>query len=94
LVIGLGCESETFGITGLKKHEFTNAKINATRKISENMEASFAKYADEKRDELVTIVDGGAGFTGIEYVGELAKRVDELCKQYNIPREKGRIICV
>lgn len=42
------------------------------------MEASFAKYADEKRDELVTIVVGGAGFTGIEYVGELANRVPEL----------------
>ena len=52
------------------------------------MEASFAKYADEKRDELVTIVVGGAGFTGIEYVGVLANRVPELCKQYNVPREK------
>ena len=44
------------------------------------MEASFSKYATEQRDELVTIVVGGAGFTGIEYVGELANRVPELCK--------------
>lgn len=57
------------------------------------MEASFSKYATEQRDELVTIVVGGAGFTGIEYVGELANRVPELCKEYNVPR-KARIICV
>ena len=53
-----------------------------------------SKYATEQRDELVTIVVGGAGFTGIEYVGELANRVPELCKEYNVPREKARIICV
>ena len=47
-----------------------------------------SQYATEQRDELVTIVVGGAGFTGIEYVGELANRVPELCKEYNVPREK------
>ncbi len=88
LVIGLGFESETFGITGLKEHAFSIANINATREIREHMEASFSKYATEQRDELVTIVVGGAGFTGIEYVGELANRVPELCKEYNVPREK------
>ncbi|HDX9580477.1 TPA: NAD(P)/FAD-dependent oxidoreductase [Bacillus pseudomycoides] len=94
LVIGLGFESETFGIKGLKEHAFSIANINATRQIRDHMEYMFSLYASEKRDELVTIVVGGAGFTGIEYVGELANRIPELCREYDVPREKARIICV
>ncbi|PNB77252.1 FAD-dependent oxidoreductase, partial [Pseudomonas sp. FW305-BF6] len=48
----------------------------------------------EKRDELLTIIVGGAGFTGIEFVGELANRVPELCKEYDIDRDLVRIVCV
>ncbi|MBK5515710.1 NAD(P)/FAD-dependent oxidoreductase [Bacillus sp. TH11] len=94
LVIGLGFESETFGIKGLKEHAFSITNINATRQIREHMEEKFAQYATEKRDELVTIVVGGAGFTGIEFLGELANRVPELCKEYDIDFQKVRMYCV
>lgn len=97
LVVGLGFESETFGIKGLKEHAFSIANINAARQIREHIEYSFSKYYNtpvEKRDELLTIIVGGAGFTGIEFVGELANRVPELCKEYDIDRDLVRIICV
>lgn len=96
LVFGLGFESETFGIKGLKEYAFSIANINAARKIKSHIEYCFATYNNEavKRDELLTIVVGGAGFTGIEFVGELANRVPVLCKEYDVPREKVRIICV
>ncbi|WP_379970355.1 NAD(P)/FAD-dependent oxidoreductase [Ectobacillus sp. sgz5001026] len=94
LVIGLGFESETFGIKGLKEHAFSIGNINAALHIREHIEYSFSKYAAEKRDELLTIVVGGAGFTGIEFVGELANRIPELINEYDLPREKVRIICV
>ncbi|MDR4151567.1 FAD-dependent oxidoreductase, partial [Bacillus thuringiensis] len=68
--------------------------MNATCELREHMEASSAKEGDEKRDDLVKIVVGGAGINGMEYVGKLAKRAPELCKQYNVLREKGRIICL
>ncbi|PGL72289.1 FAD-dependent oxidoreductase [Bacillus sp. AFS055030] len=97
LVVGLGFESETFGIKGLKEHAFSIASINAARQIREHIDYSFSKYYNtpvEKRDELLTIIVGGAGFTGIEFVGELANRVPELCKEYDIDRDLVRIICV
>ena len=97
LVVGLGFESETFGIKGLKEHAFSIANINAARQIREHIDYSFSKYYNtpvEKRDELLTIIVGGAGFTGIEFVGELANRVPELCKEYDIDRDLVRIICV
>ncbi|WP_110113754.1 NAD(P)/FAD-dependent oxidoreductase [Bacillus sp. CGMCC 1.16541] len=96
LVVALGYESETFGIKGLKEHAFSIANINSARQIREHIDYVFATYNNEteKRDELLTIVVGGAGFTGIELVGELANRVPQLCKEFDIPREKVRVICV
>ncbi|MEQ6377143.1 NAD(P)/FAD-dependent oxidoreductase [Bacillaceae bacterium S4-13-56] len=96
LVIALGFEAETFGIKGLKEHAFTISTINSARLIRQHIEYCFAKYNNvpEERQDLLNIVVGGAGFTGIEFIGELANRVPELCKEYDIPREKVRIINV
>jgi NADH:ubiquinone reductase (H+-translocating) len=96
LVIALGFESETFGIKGLKEYAFSIANVNAARQIREHIEYQFATYSteEEKRDERLTIVVGGAGFTGIEFLGELVNRVPELCREYDIDPHKVRIICV
>ena len=85
LVIGLGGEPETFGIPGLKEYAMNIRSINTVRLIREHIEYQFAKYKQEpERKELLTIVVGGAGFTGIEFVGELADRVPRLCKEFDV----------
>jgi NADH dehydrogenase, FAD-containing subunit len=93
LVIGLGSEPETFGIQGLKEYAFSIRSLNAVRLIREHIEYNFARYKNEpEREELLTIVVGGAGFTGIEFVGELADRVPELCKEFDVDPAKVKII--
>ena len=94
LVIALGAESETFGIEGLKEYAFSISSVNKARHIREHIEHQFALYAQDKKEERLTIVVGGAGFTGIEFIGELANRVPGLCKEYDIDQKKVRIICV
>ncbi|QDY46116.1 NAD(P)/FAD-dependent oxidoreductase [Planococcus glaciei] len=96
LVIGLGFEGETFGIPGLDKYALSIANVKAARYIREHIEFQFANWSaeEEKDDSRLTIVVGGAGFTGIEFLGELANRVPELCKEYDVPREKVRVVCV
>jgi NADH dehydrogenase len=94
LVIGLGSAPETFGIKGLLENAFFIRNINSVRQIREHMEYMFSRYASEKKEELITIVVGGAGFTGIEYVGELVDRLPELCRDYDVPLEKVRIVNV
>lgn len=96
LVVGLGFEAATFGISGLKEHAYTISNINSARLIREHIEYNFARYNNEKeeRQELLNIVVGGAGFTGIEFVGEIANRVPELCEEYDVPRDKVRIMNV
>lgn len=92
LVVGLGSAPETFGIQGLLDHAFFIRNINSVRVIREHIEYMFSKYQEDPREERITIVVGGAGFTGIEYVGELVDRMPELCREYDIPLEKVRII--
>lgn len=96
LVIAIGSIPETFGIQGLQEYAFSITNINAARQIREHIEYQFATYAneEEKKDERITIVVGGAGFTGIEFLGELVNRVPELCKEYDVDYAKAKIICV
>ncbi|QQE75311.1 NAD(P)/FAD-dependent oxidoreductase [Brevibacillus composti] len=85
LVIGLGSDPETFGIEGLKEYAFSIRSINAVRQIREHIEYMFAKYKNEPhRTDYLTFVVGGAGFTGIEFSGELADRVPELCEEFDV----------
>lgn len=96
LVIALGGESETFGIKGLKEYAFSIVNVNAARQIREHIEYQFATYNTEaeKKDERLSIVVGGAGFTGIEFLGELANRIPELCREYDVDFHKVKVICV
>lgn len=96
LVIGLGFEGETFGIPGLDKYALSIANVKAARQIREHIEYQFATWSLEevKDDSRLTIVVGGAGFTGIEFLGELGNRVPELCKEFDVPQEKVRVLCV
>lgn len=85
LVIGLGGEPETFGIPGMKEYAMSIRSINSVRLIREHIEYQFAKFKREPdKQELLTFVVGGAGFTGIEFVGELADRVPELCQEFDV----------
>ncbi|PNZ67640.1 NAD(P)/FAD-dependent oxidoreductase [Staphylococcus croceilyticus] len=96
LVVALGFESETFGIDGMKDHAFQIENIETARRLSRHIEDKFANYAasKEKDDKDLAILVGGAGFTGIEFLGELTDRIPELCNKYGVDKNKVRITCV
>lgn len=95
LVIGLGGESETFGIPGLQEHAMNIRSINSVNLIREHIEYQFAKFKDDPtRQDYLTFVVGGAGFTGIEFVGELADRIPQLCKDFNVNQDLVRIVSI
>jgi len=96
LVIALGGEPETFGIKGLKEFAFGITNVNSSRQLREHIEYQFATYnmEEEKNDNRLVIVVGGAGFTGIEFLGELTNRIPELCHEYDVDFHKVKIICV
>jgi NADH dehydrogenase len=95
LIIGLGSEPETFGIEGLHEHAFSIRSINSVRQIREHIEYQFAKFKNEpERTDYLTFIVGGAGFTGIEFVGELADRIPELCEEFDVDPEIVKLISI
>ncbi|OHR83393.1 NADH dehydrogenase [Staphylococcus sp. HMSC34C02] len=96
LVVALGFESETFGIDGMKDYAFQIENVETARKLSRHIEDKFANYAvsKEKDDKDLAILVGGAGFTGIEFLGELTERIPELCNKYGVDQNKVRVTCV
>ncbi|CAD2073282.1 NAD(P)/FAD-dependent oxidoreductase [Phocicoccus pinnipedialis] len=94
LVVALGFESETFGITGME--EYAQAMTNPTNALEarQSIEANFKNYLTSGDENDLSIVVGGAGFTGIEYLGELVETLPELCAQLGIDYNKVKITCV
>jgi NADH:ubiquinone reductase (H+-translocating) len=98
LVLAAGSEPNYYGIPGLEEHCFPLWSYDNAINIREHIKECFIKASQEqnadKRRSLLTFVVGGAGFTGVEMVGELALWVKSLCKEYSIPRESVKIVLI
>jgi len=95
LVIALGGEPDTFGIPGMKEYAMNIRSMNSAHLICEHIEYQFARYKQEPhREDYLTFVVGGAGFTGIELVAELANRLPKLCKKFNVDPSLTKIYSI
>jgi NADH dehydrogenase len=94
LVIGLGIEPAVSDIPGAEDYSLTVHDINSARYLREHLEYNFASYQNEKEKDSgrLNIVLAGSGYNGIELAGELANRIPELCKAYDIEKSLVRII--
>src|SRR5699024_12608252 len=92
--IALALKTNTFGIESMEEDAYFIVDIDSIRLIRDQLELQFAKHTNEHPDEDLTILVGGAGFTGIKLLGELAERVPRLCKQYDVDRSQVKIINV
>lgn len=98
LVISIGSVPNYFGIPGLERYCYPLWSLNDAIVIREHIERCFydAEREDdpERRKRLLTFVVGGAGFTGVEMIGELAQWVKKLRRQYNIDKHEIRLVLV
>lgn len=98
LILALGSAPNLFGIPGLKEHGFTLWSFDDAVRIREHIRKCFVLAAQEKDDlerrKLLTFVVGGAGFTGVEMIGELAIWSKDLAKEYAINHNEVRLIIV
>lgn len=98
LILGFGSEPAFFGIPGIEEHSLTLWSFEDALKVKNRIIDMFHKASMEddkvKREELLTFVVGGGGFTGIELVGELFQWVEELCKDYCIDRNEVKLLVV
>lgn len=95
LVMGTGSKPTFYGCVGAEEHSLTLWSYEDALKIKYHVleafeKASVAKSLDQ-RAHLLTFVVIGCGFTGIEMIGELAEWADQLCFNFNIPREEVKL---
>ncbi len=98
LVLAMGGAPNYYGIPGLKEHAMTLWSHDDAVVLRGHIERCFLLASQEKdpvaRKRLLTFVVGGAGFTGVEMMGELALWTRHLCRQHDIPRPDVRLLLV
>lgn len=96
IIVGVGAEPEFFGIPGVQEHSFTLWAFEDAMKIRNHVEHMFSEAAKEldpvKRARMLTFVVAGAGFTGIEMLGELIEYRDVMCRKHYIDPKEVRIL--
>lgn len=88
IVIAAGSKPTYFGIEGAKEHTHTLWSYDDAVNLHQHITNTFVQAAqepdEEKRRFLLTFYVVGAGFTGVEMMGELAEYVPVLCSKYSI----------
>jgi NADH:ubiquinone reductase (H+-translocating) len=98
LVLGTGSEPAFFGVPGVKEHGFTLWSFEDAMRIRHHIENMFKEASKErnknKRQAMLTFAVAGAGFTGIEMIGELVEWKNKLAKEYNVDKTEVRLMVV
>ncbi len=84
LILAMGGEPNTFNIPGVEEHGYTlwswEDANSLRRHIKDTVEAAANEHDDAKRRAMLTMVVAGAGFTGVEMIGDLMEWKDRLAK--------------
>ncbi|WEV59511.1 NAD(P)/FAD-dependent oxidoreductase [Bifidobacterium sp. ESL0728] len=94
LVNCLGFESETFGIKGADENGWPIIDINTALAARKHLEDTLKRYKTSHDPNDLRIIVCGAGFTSIEYIGELVYRLPRLAKEYGFPLNQVKIDCI
>lgn len=98
LVIGTGSKPTFFGITGAKEFSYQlwsyDDAVNLKEHILDMFRRAVKEKDKQKRQRMLTFVVVGAGFTGIEMIGELGEWKDRLCKDFNIDKKEVKLYIV
>ncbi len=98
LIIGAGAEPAFFGIPGIEENSFTIWSFEDAIKIKEHVVNMFEEASREsdsiKRQQLLSFMVAGAGFTGIEVIGELAEWTKGLCDEYEIDKNDVSLVVI
>ncbi len=90
LVLAAGSTPTYFGVTGAEEYSYKLWSYDDAVVLKDRIHHCFRKAAVETdsqlKKKLLTFYVVGAGFTGVELIGEIAEYVPILCKQYEIDR--------
>ncbi|KAF1295608.1 NADH dehydrogenase [Enterococcus sp. JM4C] len=94
LVVGLGFQSESFGIPGVSENALEMVDVDSAVKVNQHIHEMMRQYAATKNEDFLKIVVCGAGFTGIELLGSLVEGKKEMAEIAGVTPDKIQIYCV
>ena len=99
LVVAMGQETDFSRMPGLTEHALTMKTLEDARRLRahviEKLEHAEITQLPEVKREALTFCVVGAGFSGVETVGEMKELIDRSLKYYpNIAPEEVRVIVV
>ncbi|MFD1672062.1 NAD(P)/FAD-dependent oxidoreductase [Agrilactobacillus yilanensis] len=86
IIVALGFQSEDFGLEGAKENALPLEDVTTAEYIYQTLERNVANYAASQDHKDLTVIVAGAGFTGIELLGELVHTAAELQTKYRTPK--------
>jgi len=88
IVLSAGSKPTFYGVTGAEEYSYQLWSYKDAVVLKDHIHNTFRKAAcepnAEERKRLLTFYVVGAGFTGVEMIGELAEYVPILCEKYDI----------
>ncbi|HFU4011699.1 TPA: FAD-dependent oxidoreductase [Streptococcus suis] len=92
LLLAMGGEANDFGVKGVKENGFTLWSIEAAERLHDHIidacYQAMREHDEARRRALLTFTVIGAGFTGIEMIGELIDWVPVLAREFKLdPKE-------
>lgn len=98
ILLGSGAEPDFFLVPGIKENAFTLWSYTDAIRLRRHLEDIWARAAaesdPEKRKKLLTFAVAGAGFTGIEMVGELLELRKVMCRKHHIDEKDVRVVVI
>lgn len=98
LILGTGSEPAFFGVPGVQENAFTLWSMKDALEIREHIQNMFRKASKErnekKRKAMLTFAVAGAGFTGIEMIGELVEWKNKLAKEHNVDVSEVKLLVI
>lgn len=91
LVIALGSQTADFGIIGVREYAYQFKSIDDAVAISVKIGKLVKKIASGEKIDLLKILIGGAGFSGIEFAAEISCCVKKMFREHNV-KEKHAIV--
>lgn len=98
LVLGAGSKPTYFGIEGAAEHSHPLWSYEDAVALKEHIQRMFRTAArttnPQLRKQMLSFYVVGAGFTGVEMIGELAEHVPRLCAKFEIAPEEVTMVNV
>jgi NADH:ubiquinone reductase (H+-translocating) len=95
LVLAAGSKPTFFGVSGAAEYAYTLWSYDDAVRLKTHIEECFRKASRETdpqvKEKLLTFYVVGAGFSGVEMVGELAEYIPVLCDKFEIAREEVHV---